>query len=178
MSEFSESYHLESNDQQEGVRLLERAELDGFVFLPGNGWVTMVVESEFGETPAPLIAANDGRLLHYLLDEEAGWMFDIYSGVHSASSYQCRWLDWSDHENRIKIKDSLLDLDLVQSIAEFHAGDGQLVGHLEDVLEFVGSRPRIVTRSSMSSSTGRLMMSMTTLPMLSSDCSACLTTNG
>jgi hypothetical protein len=34
MSEFSESYHLEADDQQDGVHLLWRAHLEGFVFPP------------------------------------------------------------------------------------------------------------------------------------------------
>jgi hypothetical protein len=51
MSEFSESYHLEADDQQDGLCLLRRANLEGFVFPPQYGWVTIIPRSEFG-TPS------------------------------------------------------------------------------------------------------------------------------
>jgi hypothetical protein len=37
MSEFSESYHLEADDQQDGLCLLRRTNLEGFVFPPQHG---------------------------------------------------------------------------------------------------------------------------------------------
>lgn len=46
MSEFSDSYHLRSNNQQDGVDLLRAAGLRGYVFPPENGWVTVVAEGE------------------------------------------------------------------------------------------------------------------------------------
>jgi hypothetical protein len=108
VSEFSESYHLEADAQQDGIRLLQRAGLAGWVFPPKRrcpatrGWVTILPRSRFGEPPVALIEANEGWLLQYLLDQDAGWMFAVYTGPILTSRYECRWLDWSDPENRIK----------------------------------------------------------------------------
>ncbi len=75
MSEFSESYHLEADDQQDSMHLLQRAALEGVVFPPQRGWVTIVPRSQFGAPPERLLEANEGGLLRYLLDQDAGWMF-------------------------------------------------------------------------------------------------------
>jgi hypothetical protein len=83
MSEFSESYHLEADDQQAGLHLLQRARLEGFVFPPERGWVSILPRSEFGETPDALVEANQRWLLHYLLDQDAGWMFASTTGRSS-----------------------------------------------------------------------------------------------
>jgi hypothetical protein len=55
MSKFSESYHLEADDQQDGLRLLRRANLERFVFPPQHGWVTIIPRSEFGTPPERLL---------------------------------------------------------------------------------------------------------------------------
>src|SRR4029453_6269757 len=51
MSEFSESYHLEADDQHDGLQLLQRANLDGFVFPPQHAWGTIIPSSEVGAAP-------------------------------------------------------------------------------------------------------------------------------
>ena len=103
MSEFSESYHLEAGDQQAGIHLLRRAHLEGFVFPPQRGWVSIIPRSSFGQLPDALVQANQGVLLRYLLDEDAGWMLEVFTDPQLASHYQCRWLDWSDQEGRITV---------------------------------------------------------------------------
>ena len=142
MSEFSESYHLEAGDQQEGVGLLRRANLEGFVFPEQNGWVTIIPRSEFGRLPKGLADANRGWLLHYLLDEDGGWMYAILSGPRVTCRYETRWLDWSDKENRIAIDAGQLDLEVVRSLAERHGEAVELQARLEQILS-----PRIMTRT-------------------------------
>jgi hypothetical protein len=142
MSEFSESYHLEADDQQAGVGLLQRANLDGFVFPPQRGWVTVVPRSTFGVAPDALVEANEGCLLRYLLDQDAGWMFTVFTGPILASSYQCRWLDWSDPENRIMVDADRLDVEAIWSLAQRHGPDPGLQD-LQRILH-----PRIVRRTS------------------------------
>ena len=44
MSEFSESYHLRSERQDDAVELLRRAKLKGYVYPPTSGWVTFLAE--------------------------------------------------------------------------------------------------------------------------------------
>jgi hypothetical protein len=141
MSEFSESYHLQADDQQAGVHLLRRARLDGFVFPPQRGWVTIIPRSEFGEMPDGLVEANEGWLLRYLLDQDAGWMFQVYSGPILVSSYECRWLDWSDPEHRVKVDASGVDVEVVWALAQRHGHDPELL-ELQRILH-----PRIVRRT-------------------------------
>jgi hypothetical protein len=127
VSEFSESYHLEADQQQAGVHLLGRANLDGVVFPPQRGWVSIFPRSEFGEPPDALIQANQGVLLHYLLDEDAGWLFEVYAGPQLTCHYQCHWLDWSDFQARVNVDASGLDVQMVWTLAQRHGHDPQLL---------------------------------------------------
>jgi hypothetical protein len=141
MSEFSENYHLQADDQQAGVHLLQRARLDGFVFPPQRGWVSIIPRLEFGEMPDRLVEANEGWLLRYLLDQDAGWMFQVYTGPVLVSSYECRWLDWSNPEHRIKVDASGVDVEVVWALAQRHGHDPQLL-ELQRILH-----PRTVRRT-------------------------------
>jgi hypothetical protein len=47
--------------------------------------VSIVPRSEFGIPPQRLLEANEGRLLRYLLDQDAGWMVQVYTGPILAS---------------------------------------------------------------------------------------------
>jgi dihydrofolate reductase len=142
VSEFSESYHLEADEQQAGIHLLHRANLDGFVFPPQGGWMTILPRSKFGALPDALVQANQGVLLRYLLDEDAGWMFEIFTGPRLGSRYQCRWLDWSDQEGQIRVDASDLDVEVAQALAKRH-GHGPRPGRqLERIL-----RPRLERRT-------------------------------
>jgi hypothetical protein len=142
VSEFSESYHLEADDQQAGIHLLQRANLDGVVFPPQGGWVTVIPRSKFGQLPDALVQANQGCLLRYLLDQDAGWMFEIFTGPQLASHYQCRWLDWSDQEGQITVDASGLDIELVQALAKRHGHAPRLGRRLERILH-----PRLERRT-------------------------------
>jgi hypothetical protein len=141
MSEFSESYHLQADDQQDGVGLLQRAHLDGYVFPPQRGWVSIIPRSEFGETPDDLVEANQGWLLHYLLEQDAGWMSAVYAGPILACFYECRWLDLRTWDSEIKVDASGVDVEVMWTLAQRHGHHPQLL-ELQRILH-----PRIVRRT-------------------------------
>lgn len=60
MSEFSESYHLRSNNTEDSVQLLKRSGLGGYVFPAQRGWVTMVAGDVSSTSELALIQANHG----------------------------------------------------------------------------------------------------------------------
>ena len=94
MSEFSESYHLLTEDQHAGVALLERAGRAGWVFPPANGWCTVVVDGEFTGMPAgAVIAANEGVLLQYVNAEDHGWGFTVWNETAEISAYGIGWTE-------------------------------------------------------------------------------------
>lgn len=112
MSEFSQSYHLVSDSADEGVALLRRAELRGWVFAPGNGWVTLIPEpDEFGEASAALLdACTTGTLLYYLNAEDHGWTFTVYRESRAVCAYGCSW------EGGLEIEDASLRLDVLEDV--------------------------------------------------------------
>jgi hypothetical protein len=93
MSEFSDSYHLRSNNQQDGVALLRAAGLRGYVFPPQNGWVTVVAEGEEFDPNQRLIGAAPGVLLHYVHPEDHGWAFELYRAGKILAAYAIEWDD-------------------------------------------------------------------------------------
>ncbi len=117
--------------------------------------MTLIPRSEFGQTPDALVEANAGRLLHYLLDEDAGWMFAVYSGPLLVSYYECRWLDWSDPEDRIKVDASGVDVEVVWALAQRH-GHGRSSWSWTGSCALVssGGPTRRRVRTTMASSTG------------------------
>lgn len=130
MSEFSESYHLRSISQNDGVELLRRAGLKGFVFPPANAWVTIVAEGAPYEPNKKLITANTGVLLHYMYAEDHGWAFSVYSGSEPAVEYGCYW------EGDLVIDDSALDLGrLCELVGPCAGGEAELcLEKIRDVL--------------------------------------------
>ena len=93
MSEFSESYHLFSSDQNETVELIRASGLHGFALAPENGWVSFVVdEGEFMPDPR-VTEQNRLCLLHFVNAEDHGWSFDLFDGPRSVCRYRCDWED-------------------------------------------------------------------------------------
>jgi hypothetical protein len=112
VSEFSQSYHLIADSEEDAAGLLRRADLPGFVFPPGNGWVTLIPDGDsFGEPLQQLTDANTGTLLWYMNAEDHGWMFTIFQGPAVACSYGCSW------EDDLEIRDGALDRELLADIA-------------------------------------------------------------
>jgi hypothetical protein len=178
MSEFSESYHLQADDQQAGVHLLRRARLDGFVFPPQRGWVTIIPRSEFGETPDGLVEANEGWLLRYLLDQDAGWMFQVYTGPILAS-YECRWLDRNDPEHRIKVDASGVDVEVVWTLTCTTATTSSSCSCSGScTLASCGGPARRRASTTMTSWTGRQGRRSTMSPTPSPGWLGCRTTSG
>ena len=101
MSEFSDSYHLVTDAQADGIALLERAGLGGWVFPPGNGWCMVVVAGQFaGAADARILQANEGVLLYYLNAEDHGWGFAVWSGTEEVGSYGIEWTEDIGVEDR------------------------------------------------------------------------------
>jgi hypothetical protein len=95
VSEFSESHHLATTDQAEGVSLLERSGLAGWVFPPSAaGWTAVVPEAPFTSDPsAELLGENVGVLLYYLNAEDHGWGLAAYDGPELVFE---AWTEWDD----------------------------------------------------------------------------------
>ncbi len=91
MSEFSDSYHLRSNDAAEGVSLLHRAGIGGFVLPSANGWVTVLPEGMPFEPNEQLIAANTGVLLHYIFGEDHAWGIELYAAGELITKQEVSW---------------------------------------------------------------------------------------
>jgi hypothetical protein len=146
VSEFSNSLHVVSDDQDAGIGLLTRASVAGWVFPPANGWVTVVIDND-DLLPAPpgIIAANDGLLLDYINAEDHGWMFRLFRGRSQLNAYQCSW------DGDLEADVSALDIDQfaeVLSAALQRPLDRELlrslfrVASIEDVFgDFTGGNP-------------------------------------
>ncbi|QMV40039.1 hypothetical protein [Cohnella cholangitidis] len=91
MSEFSESYHLYSTDQNEGIKLLKKAWIRGFVLPESNHWVTVLPKGSKFLPLKRLIAVNSGILVHLIHAEDHGWSFSIYDGNKRSCHYECTW---------------------------------------------------------------------------------------
>ncbi|WP_271007751.1 hypothetical protein [Paucibacter sp. B51] len=91
MSEFSDSYQLKSSTTTDGLSLLRRAGLDGYVFPAENGWVTILAEGPMFEPNNQLIESNVGVLLHYMYAEDYGWSVEVYQGPDLVTQHECEW---------------------------------------------------------------------------------------
>jgi len=91
LSEFSESYHLRSADLDDGVTLLQRAGLPGFVFRPEAGWVTLLAPGPPFVPNLRLVQANPSLLLRYFFAEDHGWGFDVYRGAFRVAAFEVDW---------------------------------------------------------------------------------------
>jgi hypothetical protein len=92
MSEFSESYHLRSDDRADAVALLERAQCDGWVVTAGNGWVTFVVSESFRGAPNDqVVAANEHALLYYMNAEDHASAFRVFNRATDLGGVICSW---------------------------------------------------------------------------------------
>ena len=112
MSEFSDSYHLKTNDPTDAVKLLKRAEVKGYVFPESQGWVTLVAEGDEMMPNKNLIRKNEGTLIHFVYAEDHGWYISIYKEIDRVSHYECMWPD------TIEVWDSELNLDVLMELVE------------------------------------------------------------
>src|SRR5262245_49242479 len=93
MSEFSESYHLFTSNQEEAAKLIRASGLRGFALAPGNGWVSFVVGDGCFEPDPRVTGQNRSCLLHYVNAEDHGWGFELFDGSKSVCRYSCHWDD-------------------------------------------------------------------------------------
>lgn len=93
MSEFSESYHLRTERQEDAAELLKQTGLHGYVFPVTNGWVTLLAEGGMFEPDAGLVAAARQPLLHYVSAEDHGWSFALFDRGAVTCGYRCEWDD-------------------------------------------------------------------------------------
>lgn len=110
MSEFSDSYHLRSQISLEGVNLLNKADLRGFVFPESNGWVTLVAEGSDLMPNEKLIEANCGSLIQIVSAEDHGWYFSVYENDKRVCHYECSWSEG------IEIIDEELNYDVLMKL--------------------------------------------------------------
>jgi hypothetical protein len=106
MSEYSQSYHVTAESVEAGRNLLSPA--GGWVFPPGNGWVTVIPRNDkFGSPDPSVVSANNDMLLWYQNAEDHGWMFFVFDGTENVSSYGCSW------DDSLEIQDDSLDLEVL-----------------------------------------------------------------
>ncbi|WP_088043250.1 hypothetical protein [Bacillus sp. EAC] len=91
MSEFSESYHLFSNDQKDGIELLKRSFVRGFVYPEKNNWVTIIPSGRKFHVIRRFIKNNKGVLIHLINAEDHGWSLSIYDGIKRTFHFECSW---------------------------------------------------------------------------------------
>ena len=78
MSEFSESYHIRSDNIADGIALLQDIKLEGIVFPPTNGWVSFIVQGDLNEHIETVAKAWNKRLMHYMYAEDHAFMFNYF----------------------------------------------------------------------------------------------------
>ena len=128
MSDVSESFYLRSDKQQEGIDLLKRAGLTGIVFAPVKHWVTLIPQVSLREALEPLVAANEGALLHYIFAEDYGWGFRVYDKSTRVSYYECSW------ESDIVIHEEHVQRELLEELFKCPLQPSQLESLLHPVM--------------------------------------------
>lgn len=88
MSEFSESYHLQSERAEDAIELLRRALL-GKKRNPAIGRP----ENVSLEPGAGIVDAAIQPLLHYVSAEDHGWSFTLFDRANVVCAYSCDWDD-------------------------------------------------------------------------------------
>jgi hypothetical protein len=100
MSEFSDSYHIRTEDPKGVRRHLKQAGLAGLTFGPSNGWLTFVPYEEgeayrrlaFGEEFAlHLSRLLSAPVLHYCLGEDHGWGFALAEPGEPLNRFAAAW---------------------------------------------------------------------------------------
>ncbi len=127
MSEFSESFHLRTEDKNEGKELLKNIGASGIVFEPTNGWVTVIPEGELN-SQIPAMSSYKGTILHYMYAEDHAWMTNLFSDGNPISSFVCAWdpelyiedasLNTEELSNFLVSPDSLPELENLFSLTD------------------------------------------------------------
>lgn len=123
MSEFSESYHLRSERADDAIELLRLAKRQGYVYPPGNGWVSFVAADGVFEPDERIVAAARHPLLHFVSAEDHGWSFALFDRGKVVSGYRCDW------ENDIVADDSRYSRAALQQLVP--SAESSLLDELE-----------------------------------------------
>lgn len=110
MNGSSESFHLQADTQDAGVALLRTTGIHGSVFPCENGWVTLLPRDDTGSGGQILARMSSGVLLHLLISEDRGWMFELYRDGMPASSYLCRLSDTIVVDDRRLNSEAIVEL--------------------------------------------------------------------
>jgi hypothetical protein len=139
MSEFSESYHMRGGNINEGVALLRRAGLKGYVFPSANGWISIVAEQNSFAPDPRILAQNEGSLLHYVSAEDHGWCFALFVGEQLVSAYDCAW------DDEVRVDDSHFSKDNLIQILGTGGEDAAIkierILHPQNIDEAIDSQP-------------------------------------
>jgi hypothetical protein len=93
VSEFSDSFHLRTNDPADVIAMLRAAKVAGSVFPAQNGWVSFVFERGLrvgsNELAERVFAANKGLLVDYAYAEDHGCWVSVYRGPERVARLVC-----------------------------------------------------------------------------------------
>lgn len=95
MSEFSQSYHLLSS-QEDAIELINRAGERGFVFENDNRWTTFVIVGDEFKPSDAIVESNKDTLVHYVYAEDHGWSLSIFKQSALIFNYDCSWDNMED----------------------------------------------------------------------------------
>ncbi len=129
MSEFSESYHLRTDNQQDVVNLIKETNNKGYVFPAQNGWVTFVVEGSAFDIDESVISQNPGILVHYIFAEDHGWELRVFRKDDLIFEYACGWTD------EIQIEKSVFNIDVLTELIMEQGNSAEGIESLFDVGE-------------------------------------------
>ncbi|MFW6377730.1 MAG: hypothetical protein ACOCZ5_03690 [bacterium] len=135
MSEFTDCYHLRTDDQEEAINLLKHTGLKGYVFPVENGWVTLVCEKYDFEENTELIAGNTGLLLHFIHGEDHGWVLTIYDGSKEVCHYHNIWEEGIKDDSKLN-RELILKLIKENQLIESKPGEREIDSIMEDPLVF------------------------------------------
>ncbi len=123
MSEISESYHLRSATQQDGIALLETTRTPGYVLPAASGWVSVVVADANLIPHASVVRAAGFPVVHYANAADHGWSFSVFDASgQRLSRYTASW-EAFDYE----VVDDQLDLERAATILGLEAEQVRLV---------------------------------------------------
>ena len=100
MSDFSAAYHLKTDNQQDVLDLLKRADLTGYMFKSVNGWVTFVTEIDGFSADSKIANSSKGTLLFFNRTSDfLGWGFNIFENGTLIAKYSI----FADEDDNLKI---------------------------------------------------------------------------
>ena len=103
MSEFSESFHLLTDDRTEAEALVRQSGLTGWTLPPSSGgWTPVVIDRDFtGEPDDHLVQANTGVLVLYVCAEDHGCELTVWSGAETIGHYRAEWTEEVEVEDHL-----------------------------------------------------------------------------